>query len=89
MTFSAGDDLVQEFAFIRTSGGSPDLPGGVHVQEESEATKRNVAGLASGRLAVISAPKSCSSPCQAIAMRYSCGGDGIDQRILDSALPNS
>jgi hypothetical protein len=31
MTFAAGDDLVQEFALIRTSGGSPDLPGGVHV----------------------------------------------------------
>jgi hypothetical protein len=24
MTFAAGDDLVQEFAFIRTPGGSPD-----------------------------------------------------------------
>jgi hypothetical protein len=39
MTFAAGDDLVQEFAFIRTPGGSPDPSGGVHVQEESQTTE--------------------------------------------------
>jgi hypothetical protein len=48
MTFAAGDDLVQEFAFIRTPGGSPDPSGGVHVQEESQATERNAACIASG-----------------------------------------
>jgi hypothetical protein len=44
---AVGDDLVQEFALIRTSGGSPDQTGGVHVQEESETTELDVAGLAS------------------------------------------
>jgi hypothetical protein len=39
MTFAAGDDLVQEFAFIRTPGGSPDPSGGIHVQEESQTTE--------------------------------------------------
>jgi hypothetical protein len=47
MTLATGDDLVQEFALICTSGGSPDLAGGVHVQEESETAERDVAGLAS------------------------------------------
>jgi len=39
MTFAAGDDLVQEFAFIRTPGGSSDPSGGVHVQEESQTAE--------------------------------------------------
>ncbi len=46
MTFAAGDDLVQEFALIRTSGGLPDYTGGVHVQKESETTERDVVSLA-------------------------------------------
>src|SRR5947209_10150908 len=113
MTFAAGDDLVQEFAFIRTPGGSRDPSGGVHVQEESQATERNAACIASGcgrgryrcrrgvRCRFI---RSRLRPRKKVlyvharfarvggvaeTVRYPHSGDGVDQRVLDSALPDS
>ena len=114
MTFAAGNDLVQEFAFNPHLGRFTRSIKEVFMSKKSQKRRSEMlpvlhpdaAGVDIGAEELFVAVPSDrdSQPVRrffdlhagfaravgvAEAMWYPCGCDGVDQRLLDSALPNS